>query len=92
MPPAAPRIPADRVGVAGARPWGAGVGNLPTDARASVYTPHGGSDAVRYVSDAPYEVPYNERPLCIGTRTNGEPCKAKAEPSRLTCRSHLSQE
>lgn len=87
-----PRVSDHAVGVEGARPYLPGQGNLPADAQVAVYGVHGNSDARRYVSDAPYEVPYNERPLCIGTRKDGSACGAKQSPGHLHCRSHLDQE
>lgn len=90
--PAGPRVGAHVVGVEGARPYLPGQGNLPADAQQVVYGVHGSSDARRYVSDAPYEVPYNERDLCIGTRTDGSACKAKQSPGHLHCARHLEQE
>lgn len=86
------RVPADCGTVEGARPYGIG-GNVPADAQAVTYSVHGVSGAVPYVSDAPYVAPsYAERATCIGTRTNGLPCKAKADEGHQFCGSHLSQE
>lgn len=79
------------VGVEGARPYGLG-GNLPADAVATTYKVHGAQGAVPYVSDAPYQVPYNERATCVGTRADGAACKAKSSPNFRTCKAHRSQE
>lgn len=87
-----PRVSDMAVGVAGARPWGQGVGNLPTNAVTPVRSVHGAAGAVRYVSDAPYQEPYNERTTCVGTRKDGSACKAKHSPGHLTCKAHLDQE
>lgn len=92
MPTADPRIPDMAVGVEGPRPYLPGQGNLPADAQVAVYGVHGNEGARRYVSDAPYEVPYNERDLCIGTRKDGSACQAKQSPGHLTCKAHLGQE
>lgn len=82
------RVPADVAGVGAPRPYSP-IGNIPTDAVRTHVGMHGNSAAVPYVSDRPYIPPsYNERTVCDGTRTNGEPCKAKAEPESSRCRSH----
>lgn len=90
--PAQPRVSDMAVGVEGARPYLPGQGNLPSDAVQAVYGVHGNESARRYVSDAPYVVPYNERDHCIGTRTDGSACGAKQKPGHLHCGNHLSQE
>lgn len=76
------------VGVEGARPYGAG-GNVPANAVVTAIKPHG--RGVLYVSDVPFEQPYNERPECSGTRTNGERCKAKSEAGAAFCKAHEDQ-
>jgi hypothetical protein len=83
----------DTIGVEGARPYGIG-GIVPDNAIASTYSVHSMSEGARlYVSDAPYVAPsYAERATCIGTRKNGQPCKAKADEGHTHCGSHLSQE
>jgi hypothetical protein len=88
---AGPRVSDMAVGIEGPRPYST-AGNLPADAVASVYSVHGSNDARRYVSDAPYEVPYAERDLCIGTRKDGSACHAKQSPGHLLCAAHIDQE
>ena len=73
------------LGVQGARPYGAG-GVVPSDAVVTGIKPHG--RGVPYYSDRPFEQPYNDRPTCAGTRTDGKPCKAKAEPALEFCKAH----
>lgn len=90
--PVDPRVSDHAVGVEAPRPYLPGQGNMPADARQAVYGPHGNATARRYVSDAPYEVPYLERDLCIGTRKDGSACKAKQSPGHLYCGSHQDQE
>lgn len=68
-----------------ARPYGIG-GNVPADAVMTAHRPHGRGRL--YVSDVPYEQPYNERATCAGTRTDGEACKAKAKPGEAYCEHH----
>lgn len=80
------RRPVNHGGVEGARPYGI-AGNLPANAVATTYRPHGNGRL--YVSDAPFEAaPYNERPTCVGVRTDGNACGAKAEPGKGYCRAH----
>lgn len=81
----AERLPAHRVGVEGARPYGL-AGNMPADAVATTYRPHGNGRL--YVSDTPFDQPYNERPTCSGVRTDGKACNAKVEPGKGHCRAH----
>ena len=79
------RVPAALVGVENPRPYGL-AGNLPADAVMTAHKPHGNGRL--YVSDAPFVQPYNERPTCAGTRTDGNPCKAKAVPGLTHCEHH----
>ena len=87
---ASERVLAHQAGVAGARPYGTN-GNMPADAVRTTYSVHGNATAVRYISDVPFEQPYAERPTCAGTRTNGTPCKAKAEAGEAFCKPHSDQ-
>jgi len=84
------RVSDHAVGVAGARPYGPG-GNVPADAVTSTYSVHGNATARRYVSDVPFDQPYNERAACAGTRTDGERCKAKSEAGAAFCKAHEHQ-
>lgn len=90
MDAAQERVSADLANVVGARPYG-NSGQMPVDARVAVYSVHGVKGAVPHVSDAPYHVPYNERSTCIGTRSNGKSCGAKASEGGLYCEAHEDQ-
>lgn len=79
------RRPVNHGGVEGARPYGT-AGNLPADAVTTTYRPHGNGRL--YVSDTPFEQPYNERPICAGVRTDGKSCNARVEPGKGYCRAH----
>lgn len=67
------------------------IGAMPTDVRGAFHSA-GHAGGRRYVSDTPYEVPYNERPTCVGVKKNGEACKAKARAEGICCDSHVDQE
>lgn len=73
------------LGVEGARPYGV-AGNMPADAVVTGIRPHG--RGTLYVSDAPFVESYADRATCAGTRTDGQPCKAKAKPGETHCASH----
>jgi hypothetical protein len=60
------KVPAMLVGVENARPYGL-AGNMPADAVVTARKPHG--EGRFYVSDVPYDEPYNDRATCAGTRT-----------------------
>lgn len=88
MPTPGGRITDGQAAVEGPRPYSP-IGIIPEGSKRPMVGLHGNSQAIPYVSDAPYVPPsYNERPECDGTRTNGQPCHAKAEPDSTRCRSH----
>jgi hypothetical protein len=65
----------------------------PEDAVVTTLSVHGRTGARLYVSDAPYVAPsYEERLPCIGTRKNGEACRAIPAADSLYCGAHKSQE
>lgn len=82
------KVAVDLVGTTGARRYSI-AGEVPEGARPAFRSPNGVGRL--YVSDVPYEVPYNERPLCVRLKTNGQPCQGKQQPGHEVCNSHLSK-
>lgn len=78
---------ADSGQVEGARPYTL-AGNRPANAVVTGHMVHGAGRL--YISDVPYDEPYNDRATCAGHRTDGKPCKAKARPGEGTCVAHTN--
>jgi hypothetical protein len=89
-------LPADRVlqNTAGGEvvPYGRTAGDVPYHGGQNVAPAGMPAGAIPYVSDTPAPtVAYNDRPTCIGTKRNGDPCKAKARNGAPTCEAHQAQ-
>lgn len=76
-------------GVEGARPYGAPPGSVPAAGEIRAHA----RGAVPYVSDTAFVGDtYADRPICRGTRTDGQPCGAKAAVGKECCKRHEDQE
>jgi len=73
-------------------PYGRPAGAIPYHGGSSARPANMPEGAVPYVSDTPAPtVAFNDRPTCIGTKRNGEQCRAHAREYALTCEAHRAQ-